>query len=129
VKITSERSSSFKSSRISSEPSTFDFGLSTDVVHTQRTFDHDETPQFRNQEIGSYTIVGQIRNRYVILQSDDAVFYIDQHALAERIAFEKMKKEISEGTNLHGELLLQPLTIDIHEMPNIQEKIDAVNAL
>lgn len=98
-------------------------------VHQQRTFNHDETPQFRNQEIGSYTIVGQIWNRYVILQSDDAVFYIDQHALAERIAFEKMKKEISDGTNLHGELLLQPLTIEIHEMPNIQEKIDAVNAL
>lgn len=124
-----DKSASFKSSRISPQPSTFDFGLSTDVVHQQRTFDHDETPQFRNQEIGSYTIVGQIWNRYIILQSDDAVFYIDQHALAERIAFEKMKKEISDGTNLHGELLLQPLTIDIHEMPNIQEKIDAVNAL
>ena len=98
-------------------------------VHQQRTFDHDETPQFRNQEIGSYTIVGQIWNRYIILQSDDAVFYIDQHALAERIAFEKMKKEISDGSNLHSELLLQPLTIEIHEIPNIQEKIDAVNAL
>lgn len=98
-------------------------------VHQQRTFDRDETPQFRNQEIGSYTIVGQIRNRYIILQSDDAVFYIDQHALAERIAFEKMKKEISDGSNLHSELLLQPLTIDIHEIPNIQDKIDAVNAL
>ena len=98
-------------------------------VHQQRTFDHDETPQFRHQEIGSYTIVGQIWNRYIILQSDDAVFYIDQHALAERIAFEKMKKEISDGSNLHSELLLQPLTIEIHEIPNIQEKIDAVNAL
>lgn len=98
-------------------------------IHQQRSFIHDETPQFRNQEIGSYTIVGQIWNRYVILQSDDAVFYIDQHALAERIAFEKMKKEISDGTNLHAELLLQPLTIEIHEIPNIQEKIDAVNAL
>lgn len=98
-------------------------------VHTQRTFEHTETPQFRNQEIGSYTIAGQIRNRYVILQSDDAVFYIDQHALAERIAFEKMKKEIGDGTNLHSELLLQPLSIEIHELPNIQEKIDQINAL
>jgi DNA mismatch repair protein MutL len=98
-------------------------------IHQQRNFEHTETPQFRNQEIGTYTIVGQIRNRYVVLQSEDAVFYIDQHALAERIAFEKMKKEISDGSNLHSELLLQPLTIEIHEILNIQEKIDAVNAL
>ena len=98
-------------------------------IHKQRTFDHDETPQFRNQEIGSYSIVGQIRNRYIILQSDDAVFYIDQHALAERVAYEKMKKNISDGIDLHPELLLQPLTIEIHAMPNIQEKIDQANAL
>ena len=98
-------------------------------VHQQRNFEHTETPQFRNQEIGSYTIVGQIRNRYVVLESEDAVFYIDQHALAERIAFEKMKKDIGDGTNLHAELLLQPLSIEIHEIPNIQEKIDAVNVL
>lgn len=98
-------------------------------VHTQRSFDDHETPQFRNQEIGSYTIVGQIWNSYIILQSDDAVFYIDQHALAERIAYEKMKKNIQDGIDVHQELLLQPLTIDIHHMPDIQEKIDAINAL
>jgi len=40
-----------------------------------------------------------------------------------------MKKNISDGIDIHQELLLQPLTIDIHHIPDIQEKIDAVNAL
>lgn len=43
-----------------------------------------------------YTVVGQMRNMYIVLQADDGMYLIDQHALAERIAFEKMKKKANE---------------------------------
>jgi DNA mismatch repair protein MutL len=66
---------------------------------------------------------------YIVLQSEDAVYYIDQHALAERIAFEKMKKNIADKTGLTSEIVLQPLTVEMHSIPNIQEKIDQLNAL
>ncbi len=98
-------------------------------VQWKRTFEHDETPAFRNQEIGSYKIVGQVWDTYIILQSSDAIYYIDQHALAERIAFEKMKKNIDDKSWLQAELLLQPLTVDIQSMPSIQEKINQMNDL
>ena len=54
-------------------------------------FSPSEQEHLRNQEIGDYKIVGQLRNLYILLESKDALYYIDQHALAERILFEKIK--------------------------------------
>jgi len=64
-----------------------------------------------------------------VLQSDEAIYYIDQHALAERIAFEKMKRNIADKTGLKSEVVLQPITVEMHSIPNIQDKIDQLNAL
>jgi len=60
-----------------------------------------------------------------VLESKDYVYYIDQHALAERIAFEKMKKE----KNLKPTILLQPLKFDVVNIPYMQDKISQLNQL
>ncbi|NCU32257.1 MAG: hypothetical protein EOM23_04845, partial [Candidatus Moranbacteria bacterium] len=52
-------------------------------------------------------------------------YYIDQHALAERISFEKMKK----NKNLDPEMLLQPLKFDITSVSNLEKKIGELNFL
>ncbi|MDR2189813.1 MAG: hypothetical protein LBP53_01075 [Candidatus Peribacteria bacterium] len=70
-------------------------------------------------------MVGQLRNSYIVLQSVDALYYIDQHALAERIAYETMKKE----QNLTAETLLQPLKFEITHIPHLSEKIAELNQL
>jgi DNA mismatch repair ATPase MutL len=66
-----------------------------------------------------------MRNSYIVLEDKDSVYYIDQHALAERIAFEKMKKEKS----LNPEILLQPLKFDVINIPDSQDKISQLNQL
>lgn len=33
---------------------------------------------------------------YIVLENQDSVIYIDQHALAERVAFERMRSEVAE---------------------------------
>ena len=81
--------------------------------------------RFFNEEIWEYKIIWQIRNSYIIIESQDALYYIDQHALAERIAFETMKKE----QNLSPEPLLQPLKYEITNIPNLSEKIEELNQL
>ena len=106
----------------------FDFAMQ-ETVHLPQNFDHQETPEFWNQELGNYKIVGQARNMYIILQSDQGLFYIDQHALAERIAFEKMKKNIETKFHLEPELLLQPMTLEVQQIANIEDKIDQLNEL
>lgn len=93
------------------------FGLDQLTPTVQKTFFTDE--------IGEYQVIGQIWNSYIVLQSRDALFYIDQHALAERIAFETMKKE----QDLSQEPLLQPLKFEITQVPNLEEKIEELNEL
>ena len=59
-----------------------------------------------------YKVVGQIRDSYIIVQHADGLWYIDQHALAERIAFEKLKKKIADG-EYASTTLLSPLSIQL----------------
>jgi DNA mismatch repair ATPase MutL len=78
--------------------------------------------------VGTYQIIGQLRNSYIVLQSQEAFYYIDQHALAERIAYETMKSlDVSKGHS--GEILLQPLKFEITHIPNLPEKIEELNQL
>ena len=84
-----------------------------------------EPNRFFNEEIWEYKIIWQLWNSYIVIESEDALYYIDQHALAERIAFETMKKE----QNLNPEPLLQPLKYEITNVPNLSEKIEELNKL
>jgi DNA mismatch repair ATPase MutL len=64
----------------------------TQASVTQATmFSSNEQEQLRDKEIGEYKVIGQLWNSYILLESVDALYYIDQHALAERILFEKIK--------------------------------------
>lgn len=85
------------------------------------------TQTLENDQMWEHQIVGQLRNSYIVVQSNDGLYYIDQHALAERIAFEKMKKELK--TKQTPELLLQPVTMEIWQIANMEEKIEVVNSL
>lgn len=70
----------------------------------------EATPQHhKNTE---YKVVGQIWDSYIIVQHEQGLRYIDQHALAERIAFEKLKNKISDG-NYSMTTLLAPLSIQV----------------
>jgi len=98
-----------------------DFSLSNN-----QSFDKvDDQKIFSNEKIWDYQIVWQLRNSYIVIQSNDNLYYIDQHALAERIAFENMKK----NKNLKKDLLLQPVKFNVTDVPGLQEKISELNNL
>ena len=92
------------------------------------SFDQQTQPQEEflfHPDIWEYQILWQAWNSYIVLQSDTALYWIDQHALAERIAFEKMKL----SQDYTPENLLQPLKFEITQIPNLSEKIEELNAL
>ena len=76
-------------------------------------------------ELGAFQIIGQLWNSYIVLQSDKMLYYIDQHALAERIAYEEMKK----SQNLSPELLLQPVKFTVTQVVGLEEKLTQLNQL
>lgn len=78
-----------------------------------------------HEDIWEYQILGQMRNMYIALMADGALYLIDQHALAERIAFEKMKL----NQDLTPEVLLQPLKFTITRIPNLEEKLEQLWSL
>ena len=64
--------------------------------------------QFTNSP--HYKVLGQLRDMYIIVENADSLRYVDQHALAERIAFEKFRRQIHEGMG-SSQTMLHPLTI------------------
>jgi DNA mismatch repair ATPase MutL len=69
-----------------------DFATVAQPTVTQASmFSPSEQEQLWDKEIGDYKVVGQLWNSYIILESSDALYYIDQHALAERVLFENIK--------------------------------------
>jgi len=92
-------------------------------------FSSSEQEQSRDKEVGEYKVVGQLWNAYIVLEANDALYYIDQHALAERILFEKIKDWIKNTDWPSSEILLQPIMIEVTNIPNLDQKLDEINAL
>ena len=54
--------------------------------------------------------VGEIFDTYILLEGDAALVLVDKHAAHERILFEKLKREASQGDR---QLLLSPVTVTL----------------
>ena len=56
----------------------------------------------------------QVHNSYLVVQSDDGMEIIDQHALHERVLFEELLARVRRGT-LESQRLLLPATAEVTE--------------
>jgi len=63
---------------------------------------------------GVFRIVGQIHNLYILLEFEDGLLIVDQHAAHERVLYEQLRKEVSEGTIAVQELL-QPFILNLNQ--------------
>lgn len=86
----------------------------------------------KNFEVNSswidFKIIGQIWHSYIVLQWNEELFFVDQHAVAERIMFEKLKKEVW-NTWIISEMILNPITITYSKNIDITEKLNQLNNL
>lgn len=60
-------------------------------------------------------VVGQINLTYIVAQSEDAVFFIDQHAAHERVGYEKLLSSWKKNKNIDIQTLLMPLQIEMDD--------------
>jgi len=54
----------------------------------------------------------QVHNRYLVAESDDGVMVIDQHALHERILYERLRERVLAGA-IESQTLLVPQPVDL----------------
>ncbi|GKW44837.1 DNA mismatch repair endonuclease MutL [Planococcus sp. NCCP-2050] len=68
-------------------------------------FEEDTSPQFPELDV-----VGQIHGTYIVAQSDDGFYLIDQHAAQERIKYEFFREKVCDIDAGERQALLLPLT-------------------
>jgi DNA mismatch repair protein MutL len=71
-----------------------------------------QTPIWRKKRFADLRVIGQLHNTYILCESKDELFLIDQHAAHERIVFEQLKKR-SKGLKTAAQRLLIPETIEM----------------
>lgn len=83
-----------------------------------------------NTGIFDYKIAGTIFNTYIILEYENEIRLIDQHAAHERIKYEQLRREV-ENDNIQVQSLISPVVISLSatEMAYLSENIDALSSL
>lgn len=87
----------------------------------------EKTPLF-NEKVPSFKIIGSFLNTYILVEKDEELYIIDQHALAERIHYEELssKSFLSLPQRLLLPLLIK-LTPEMFE--NIEKKLEILEKL
>lgn len=65
----------------------------------------------------------QVHNSYLVTQDEEGLLIIDQHALHERVMFEKLLARLGEKGSLERQRLLTPTVVEVgaHQMGKLDE--------
>lgn len=74
------------------------------LYHHSITEPQQEIDNIFTNEEKDYSIIGQLKNSFLIIENQQTVYFVDQHALHERILYENFKKELKEKVFLGKEL-------------------------
>ena len=78
----------------------------TSSENPARTFSDDPKPELPPLGFA----IAQLLGIYILAQAEDSLLLIDMHAAAERVNYEKMKRQRQENGNLQSQRLLIPVT-------------------
>jgi DNA mismatch repair protein MutL len=94
----------------------------------------DESPEHaaedKKPKAADYRLLGVLAKLYVLLESDEGLVLMDQHAAHERVLFEEMKRRMEEeGVPSQG--LLTPIMVDLppRDFDLVEKNIDTLNKL
>ncbi|MBE7035112.1 MAG: DNA mismatch repair endonuclease MutL [Ruminococcaceae bacterium] len=83
--------------------------MPTPEVHHEEPL-QEEKPAFENKKVPDYRICGTIFNTYIIVEQNDQILLVDQHAAHERLRYEALLKQF-EGQAVQSQMLLIPVTV------------------
>ncbi len=62
-----------------------------------------------------FKFIGQLFNTYCIIEKENSIYLIDQHAAHEKVSYEKILKQL-KNNDVQTQLLLQPLSIVLNDL-------------
>lgn len=65
----------------------------------------------QTRELDQLQVIGQLHGKYILAETPDALYVIDQHAAEERTNFEKIRKQLDENI-VESTPLLMPVMVD-----------------
>ena len=88
------------------EQARFGSTSATSSENSARSFSDDPKPELPPLGFA----IAQLLGIYILAQAEDSLLLIDMHAAAERVNYEKMKRQRQENGNLQSQRLLIPVT-------------------
>ncbi len=86
----------------------------------------EQIEEFKNMVGKNYKFLGIAFSTYIIVEIENEIYIIDQHAAHERIMYEKVKKNYYSDTDKDSQLMLLPdiITLSHKEKELITENVD-----
>ncbi|NLL06225.1 MAG: DNA mismatch repair endonuclease MutL [Clostridiaceae bacterium] len=86
--------------------------------------------EIEQKQLLNARIIGQVFSTYILLQNEDNLILIDQHAAHERIMFEELKRKYKENESL-AQYMLTPVVVELtnQEVKLIDENREKLNSL
>jgi DNA mismatch repair protein MutL len=88
------------------------------------------TAGLRSKPLLEARIIGQVFSTYILLQQDNDLLLLDQHAAHERIMYEELKK-MYDGSILLSQMLLAAVVVQLthQEIKFLEEEVELFNKL
>lgn len=86
----------------------------------------EQIEEFKNMAGKNYKFIGIAFSTYIIVEIENEMYIIDQHAAHERIMYEKVKKNYYSDTDKDSQLMLLPdiISLSHKEMEIIKENVE-----
>ena len=84
-------------------------------LHEELTLEHQPLDEEMELDFlgGTFKILGQVNELYLILAFEDGLVLVDQHAAHERILYEQLREEVNNGTVVIQDLL-EPIVLHLN---------------
>ncbi len=107
--------------RIKDKISNFSFDKPKEITPEIKEFEQKEPQQiefsqnegFFKTEFANYKIIGTVLGLYIIVEMNNKVYFIDQHASHERITYTKLLKQINSHSSGLTQLYIEPETLTL----------------
>ena len=123
--------------------SAVEFFQTSDEIYAQPTLELEEKPAVKQPEFYTvhekeevYTVspkpfpamepLAQLHGRYILAESEEGLYIIDQHAAQERVNYEKFRKQFDEQSGAMIDLLVPVM---VQASANVMHRTDELNAL